>query len=79
MHENDPFLTVARGSVTKVLLRRVLIVHTPDPVDPIPDRPAQDLDPDLVHTNAISEFRGQEVGLDHQCRTHHEKTILVNS
>ena len=43
MHENDPFLIGARGSVMTVpLIPRVLTVHTPGPVDLIQDLRAQE-------------------------------------
>jgi len=73
VHENDPFLIGARGSITKVPLPIVLTVHTPGPVDLIRDLRAQDpaLDPALVLTNAISGFHGREAGVDHRF-THHE-------
>ena len=71
MHENDPFLIGARGSVMTVpLIPRVLTVHTPDLVDLIQDPHAQG--PVLVHMNAISGYHGQEAGVDHQF-IHHEK------
>ena len=45
-------------------LPRVLTIHTPDLVDLIQDPHAQG--PVLVHMNAISGYRGQEAGVDHQ-------------
>jgi len=69
VQESDPSLTGARGSVMKVPLPRVLTVHTPGPVDLIPDRRAQD--PVQVLTHETSGFHGQEAGVDPQL-THHE-------
>ena len=69
VHENDPFLTGARGSVMKVPLPRVLTVHTPGPVDLTQDRRAQD--PVQVLTNVTSGFHGQEAEVDPQL-IHHE-------
>ena len=53
----------------KVPLPRVLIVHTPGPVDLTQDRRAQD--PVQVLTNVTSGFHGQEAEVDPQL-IHHE-------
>ena len=80
MLARGPFPTDVNVSATTAHLPKAPTVHTPDLVDPILDRPAQDLA--RVPMNAIWGFPGPEAGVDlshpyHSQQFHNSSQIIL--